>query len=188
MADASDARDLVIVDEAGAGDERLPALPGPRFSDRFRRTLGLSVRLMCLDAGAARELASRNTLTGPALLLAYLGTIGANFPFMRCAADIAVASVAFALLIVPIMAMQHLAVKTLGGQASYTQFVRTMYATNAVYMVGFLPVIGAPLVATAVLWDCIVTTCAMAAVSGLSTGRAAMAFAAVTIPLLLLVL
>jgi hypothetical protein len=175
--------DLVIADEA-----RLPALPGPRFSDRFRRTLGLSVRLMCLDPEAARELASRNKLTGPALLVAYLGTIGAHFPFMRGMADVAVASAAFALLIVPLMAMQHLAVKSLGGKASYTQFVRTMYATNAVYMVGFVPVIGAPLVAAAVIWDCIVTTCAMAAVSGVSTCRAAFAYAAVTVPLLMLLL
>lgn len=181
--ESSEAQDLVLVEEA-----RLPALPGPRFSDRFRRTLGLSVQLLCLDAGAARELAAHNKLTGPALLLAYLGTLGANFPFMRGPVDLAVASFAFFAFLAPMMGAQYLAVRALGGKASYPQFVRAMYATNALYLGGFLPVIGSAVVAAAVLWDCVVTTRAMAAVSGLSVVRAFAAFAAVTLPLAFLLL
>lgn len=181
--ETGDTRDLVLIDEA-----RLPALPGPRFSDRFRRTLGLSVKLLCLDGDAARELAARNKLTGPALLLAYLGTLGANVPFMRGPVDLVVASGAFFALLVPMMGAQYLAARALGGKASYPQFVRAMYATNVLYLGGFLPVIGSAVVAAAVLWDCVVTTRTMAAVTGLSSFRAAAAFAAVTVPLLLLLL
>jgi hypothetical protein len=166
----------------------LPARLEGRFTDRLRRCLGLSVKLVCLDPEAAKELATRSKLTGPALALAFLGTLGANFPFVHSGAELLFTGIGFFLFIVPMMAFQHLVAKALGGKATYPQFVRTMYATNTMYVAGFLPVVGAPLVATAVVWDCVVTTRAMAAVTGLSIPRAFAAFIAVTLPLLLLLL
>ena len=174
--------DLVVRETA------LPARNEARFSDRLRKTLGLSVSMMMLDGDAARELATRPKLTGAALALAFLGTLGANFPFVHSAGQLVVAGLGFFAFIVPMMAVQHLVARALGGKATYPQFVRTMYATNAMYVTGFIPVVGAPLVGLAVIWDCVVTTRALAAITGLSIPRAMAAFIAVTLPLLLLAL
>ena len=122
-----------------AGDDWSPANLA-RGLGRVRDWVSLALRAALLQRDAYREIAGRGDMTGPALLLALLGALGAAYAGHNFTTPAGFAfQTLIRLLFWPLTTLAvHAAARIARGQGTYTQTVRVLGFVQTVYLLGWL--------------------------------------------------